>query len=88
MSDNKEMQPVSGEPVEVDGVYSNEWGREQPLKRGDVFPADPQLGTTSWQMVRFAADNHTVETDSSLQHHSKNRSEANKTRLHVDRGDK
>jgi len=50
---HKEMEPMSGEPVEVDGTYKNEWGREAELKRGDVFPADPTLGTTEWELVEF-----------------------------------
>ncbi|QHT59213.1 transposase [Paenibacillus lycopersici] len=53
-----EMEPVSGEPVEVDGVYKNEWGREEKLNRGDVFPADPQLGTSEWELVQLDFDNH------------------------------
>lgn len=62
-----EMNPTSGEPVEVDGVYKNEWGREEQLNRGDVFPADPQLGTTEWQLVQLDFDNHHEgQTDSWL----------------------
>ena len=53
-----DMLPMSGESVETDGIYRNEWGGETPLKRGDVFPADPQLGTTTWEMVEMDFDNH------------------------------
>ncbi|MBO7748286.1 transposase [Paenibacillus sp. MWE-103] len=53
-----EMEPVSGEPVEVDGVYKNEWGREEKLSRGDIFPADPQLGTTEWELTQLDFENH------------------------------
>nr|WP_219839155.1 transposase [Paenibacillus sp. R14(2021)] len=62
-----EMEPVSGEQVEVDGTYKNDWGREEKLNRGDVFPADPQLGTTEWQLVQLDYDNHEFgETDPRL----------------------
>ncbi|HUC93787.1 MAG TPA: transposase [Paenibacillus sp.] len=64
---HKEMEPMSGEPVEVDGIYKNEWGGEVELKRGDVFPADPMLGTTEWELVEFRFDNHhTGKTDPRL----------------------
>ncbi|AJY74462.1 hypothetical protein [Paenibacillus beijingensis] len=53
-----EMEPMSGEHVDVDGVYKNEWGRETKLKRGDVFPADPQLGTTEWELAELDFNNH------------------------------
>lgn len=63
----REIAPISGEPVEVDGVYQNEWGREIKLARGQVFPADPQLGTTGWQLVEYVFENHhTGETDPRL----------------------
>ncbi len=55
---NKAMLPVSREEVEVDGVYTNEWGREEVLHRGQDFPADPMLGTTEWQLSEFIYDNH------------------------------
>ncbi|MGG1314012.1 MULTISPECIES: hypothetical protein [Cohnella] len=57
MSDDS-MPPMSGEPVETDGVYRNEWGREVELDRGDLFPADSQLGTTEWELTEFRFDNH------------------------------
>jgi hypothetical protein len=83
------MNPLSGEPVEIDGVYSNEWGREQFFRRGDVFDADPMLGTTAWELVRFEVDRTTSETE----HPHKNRlvpehSDLDSPRGHVDRGDK
>lgn len=55
---NNDMPPMSGEPVEADGVYKNEWGRELELQRGDVFPADPQLGATEWEWAEMSFDNH------------------------------
>lgn len=90
MSEHDRMEPASGEPVEVDGVYSNEWGREEHFKKGDVFAADPQLGTTTWKLVRFDIDSTTGETE----HAHLNRADQNKQsghdspRKHVDRGDK
>lgn len=90
MSEHDRMEPMSGEPVEVEGVYSNEWGREQLLRKGDVFPADPQLGTTAWELVRYTVDSITGETE----HEHLNRADQNRQdghsspRKHVDRGDK
>ncbi|GIO32286.1 MULTISPECIES: transposase [Paenibacillus] len=55
---DKAMLPISREEVEVDGVYTNEWGREEVLHRGDDFPSDPMLGTTEWQLSEFLFDNH------------------------------
>lgn len=68
MSENhKDMHPVSGEHVEVDGVYKNEWGREIVLKRGDEFPADLVLGKTEWRLIEYGFDNHhDGETDTRL----------------------
>ncbi|WP_168118691.1 transposase [Paenibacillus sp. HB172176] len=54
----KRMDPVSGEKVEADGVYQNEWGREEKLERGDAFPADPMLGNTEWSQVELQFENH------------------------------
>lgn len=59
MSEQQRMNPMSGEPVETDGVYKNEWGREMYLNRGELFPADPQLGTSEWTLVGFAHDTKT-----------------------------
>lgn len=53
-----EMKPMSGEPVEVAGVYRNDWNREEKLERGEVFPADPQMGTATWRLVELDFDNH------------------------------
>ncbi|MCM3748487.1 transposase [Paenibacillus pasadenensis] len=55
---HNEMDPVSGEHVEVDGVYTNEWGREEKLQRGDVFPADPMWGSTEWKLTELEFSNH------------------------------
>ncbi|GAA3403119.1 transposase [Paenibacillus hodogayensis] len=90
MSEHERMNPLSGEPVEVQGVYSNEWGREQLLQKGDVFPADPQLGTTSWQLVRYNVDSLTGETEHDhLNLADKNEQDGqNSPRKHTDRGDK
>lgn len=57
-NNHNEMQPVSGEVVEVKGVYKNEWGRQEQLEIGDEFPADPMLGATEWQLVEVYFNNH------------------------------
>lgn len=36
MSNDKSMDPMSGETVETDGVYADEDGHEAILKRGDT----------------------------------------------------
>jgi len=56
--EHQRMEPMSGERVEVDGTYENEWGREEELERGSIFPADPMLGTTEWELVAYDFDNH------------------------------
>ncbi|MEF3313368.1 transposase [Paenibacillus sp. GYB004] len=90
MSEHDRMEPMSGEPVEVEGVYSNEWGREQFMERGDVFPADPMLGTTSWKLVRYEVDSLTGETEHHHLHLADKNAQTgqNSPRKHVDRGDK
>ncbi|MFC4775963.1 transposase [Paenibacillus sp. GCM10023252] len=68
MSDDQhKMQPMSGEPVEVEGVYKDEWGHEMKLNRGRTFPADEQLGTTEWELIEYDINNHhDGETDPRL----------------------
>ncbi|TVY10242.1 hypothetical protein [Paenibacillus cremeus] len=56
MAENKDMRPVSGEEVETDGIYENEWGREETLKRGDEFPFDPVMGQTEWSLASLALE--------------------------------
>ncbi|MDQ0091468.1 hypothetical protein J2T12_004905 [Paenibacillus anaericanus] len=55
---DKEMSPISREIVDVDGVYTNEVGHEECLKRGEEFPADLVLGTTEWELTELVYDNH------------------------------
>ncbi|WP_424768695.1 transposase [Paenibacillus sp. sgz302251] len=57
-NNHHEMNPISGESVEVEGVYRNQWGRDEQLARGDIFPADPMLGTTEWKLVELDFENH------------------------------
>ncbi|WP_374018456.1 transposase [Paenibacillus thiaminolyticus] len=52
------MNPMSRDRVEVDGIYANEWGREEVLYRGQHFPSDPQLGASEWELKEFMFDNH------------------------------
>ncbi|WP_166246073.1 hypothetical protein [Paenibacillus turpanensis] len=56
MSEDKRMDPMTGEKVEVTGTYETEWGREEQLKRGDRFPVDLALGETEWKMVSYELD--------------------------------
>ena len=91
MSNNDDMYPMSGEPVEVDGVYANEWGREELLKRGQIFPADKVLGTTSWQLIAFPVETNTKRAVVDEQFRDESDDFANKhnrPRKHIDRGDK
>ena len=58
MGQDKRMPPFTGEKVEVDGVYENEWGGEAHLNRGDLFPSDPMLGHTEWTLTELNIENH------------------------------
>lgn len=55
---DKQMHPITHEKVEVDGVYTNEWGREEYFKRGAEFSADPILGSTEWRLTEYDFQNH------------------------------
>ena len=55
---DKDLHPISREEVEVDGTYTNEWGREEYLKRGEEFPFDPQKGSTEWRLAEYDFENH------------------------------
>lgn len=81
MAEDKRMEPVSGEEVETDGIYENEWGREETLKRGDEFPFDPAMGQTEWELVSLPLETQEQEM-------YKDNSENTKPRLHIDRQDK
>ncbi|MDQ1911496.1 hypothetical protein RAC89_13730 [Paenibacillus sp. GD4] len=61
MANNKDMNPMSGEEVETTGVYANEDGREETLKRGDVFPSDLTLGKTEWELVSLPLESQEAE---------------------------
>ncbi|AEI39100.1 hypothetical protein [Paenibacillus mucilaginosus] len=61
MANDKSMNPMSGEEVETDGIYTNEWGREEKLKRGDEFPADPVLGNTEWELTSLPLESQEEE---------------------------
>lgn len=81
MAEDKRMNPVSSEEVETDGIYENEWGREETLKRGDEFPYDPVMGQTEWELVSLPLETQEQEM-------YKDTSENTKPRLHIDRHDK
>jgi hypothetical protein len=55
------IEAMSGDEVEVDGVYANESGREVTLRRGDEFPADVMLGKTTWQLKGFSLNEATID---------------------------
>ncbi|MDF2959004.1 MAG: hypothetical protein K0S39_739 [Paenibacillus sp.] len=81
MAEDKRMQPVSGEEVETTGVYENEWGREETLKRGDEFPFDPTNGQTEWKLVSLPLESQEHEI-------YKDTTSNTEPRLHIDRHDK
>lgn len=58
MDESKRMDPLTGESIDVDGVYENEYGQKLELKRGDEFPADLILGHTEWKLTEFSFDDH------------------------------
>lgn len=53
-----EMDPISREIVNVEGVYTDEDGRERYLHKGEEFPADLIMGTTEWKLTEFAQVKH------------------------------
>lgn len=57
--EKKDMLPVSREIVEVEGVYTDELGRENYLQKGEEFPADLVLGETEWKLTEIAHFNKT-----------------------------
>ncbi|MDF2669081.1 MAG: hypothetical protein K0R67_1387 [Paenibacillus sp.] len=63
MAEGKQMYPVSGEVVETDGVYSTEWGREELLKRGDIFPSDVMMGDTEWKLESLPIDDEELRVE-------------------------
>lgn len=56
MANEKGMNPVSGERVETSGVYQTEWGREELLKEGEIFPSDVAMGDATWKLVGLPSD--------------------------------
>ncbi|MBN3524697.1 transposase [Paenibacillus apiarius] len=90
--ENHKMHPISRDRVEVDGIYANEWGREEVLHRGQTYPSDPQLGATEWELKQFIFDNHhDGRTDPRLVPKAEDKEEPPKQlhpRKHQDRGDK
>lgn len=64
MSNNKSMDPMTGDTVETDGIYANEAGQEVTLKRGDEFPADLVLGRSTYELQGFA-DEAEIDHDQS-----------------------
>ncbi|MFD3261137.1 hypothetical protein ACE3MQ_21295 [Paenibacillus lentus] len=54
--EDKDMLPISREKVEVEGLYTDEWGRSEYLYRGQEFPADLIMGSTEWKLTELAKD--------------------------------
>ncbi|MGO4537436.1 hypothetical protein [Paenibacillus sp. 2TAB19] len=38
----------TGQWVQYDGLYSDDWGGDLVLMQGELFPSHPQMGDTSW----------------------------------------
>ncbi|MDQ6421181.1 hypothetical protein RB620_17290 [Paenibacillus sp. LHD-117] len=38
----------SGQWVQFEGLYMDDWGGDLLLLQGDLFPAHPQMGDTAW----------------------------------------
>ncbi|WP_138755271.1 hypothetical protein [Paenibacillus sinopodophylli] len=38
----------TGQWVEYEGLYTDDWGGDLVLVQGDLFPAHPQMGDTHW----------------------------------------
>jgi len=45
----------TGQWVEFDGLYSDDWGGDLVLVQGDLFPMHPQMGETHWTYAGQAA---------------------------------
>jgi len=56
MANEKEMNPLSGDTVETDGVYRDPYGHEVQLSAGEQYPMDPQYGKVDFELVEFAKD--------------------------------
>ncbi|OBZ13488.1 MULTISPECIES: hypothetical protein [Bacillales] len=51
----KKRRFKTGQWVEYDGLYSDDWGGDLMLIQGDLFPAHPQMGETHWTYAGQAA---------------------------------
>lgn len=63
MANSKEMNPLSGDTVETDGVYRSEYGHEVQLKAGEAYPMDPQAGKVEYELVEFTEEIGVPEDD-------------------------
>ncbi|GMK42673.1 hypothetical protein PCCS19_57330 [Paenibacillus sp. CCS19] len=43
----------TGASVLYDGLYTDSWGGQLVLFRGDRFPCHPEAGPTTWTHARF-----------------------------------
>nr|WP_198957510.1 transposase [Paenibacillus selenitireducens] len=92
MGKEKDMNPISHERVEIDGIYTNEFGQEEHLHRGQTFPANLVVGTTEWELKEYMFDNHAEgRTDPRLVPKENDTDKQQKQvhpRLHQDQSDK
>ncbi|WP_424767359.1 hypothetical protein [Paenibacillus sp. sgz302251] len=44
----KKRRFKTGQWVEYDGLYTDDWGDDLVLVQGDLFPIHPQMGDTHW----------------------------------------
>jgi hypothetical protein len=44
----KRRRGKSGQRVQLEGMYADEWGGVLHLLQGDVFPEHPHMGATAW----------------------------------------
>lgn len=57
----------TGQWVQFDGMYSNDWGDDLLLIQGDLFPTHPQMGETNWTYAGPSV-NHTAKSPKSNGH--------------------
>ncbi|GBG09888.1 hypothetical protein B1748_01645 [Paenibacillus sp. MY03] len=51
----------SGQRVQFEGIYHDEWGGSLLLLPGDVFPLHPHMGHTCWTYKRTYAPSARLE---------------------------
>jgi hypothetical protein len=54
LANEKNMNALSGDTVETNGIYTDPYGHQIELKVGDKFPMDPQLGEVSYTLTALS----------------------------------